>query len=164
MGLSAGFCGRHHDKPFRPCAKCAARTQRQTGHCRPLPGVGRGMRLAAAAGMFRLAFAACLSLASSAVLLQGCASGCDQATLDRAVAFLDTHQTCETDADCVVVSDQCGELPGGYCGQLAMNRTGSESAEWKALTKELSDCAADSCSACLAALVPSCTDNVCSKR
>lgn len=122
------------------------------------------MRLASIVGVFRPALAACLSVVTGGLLLQGCTSGCDQATLDRAVAFLDTHQACETDADCVVVKDQCGELPGGHCGQLSMNRTGSESTEWQALTKELEDCAPDSCELCLAQLIPSCTDSVCSKR
>jgi hypothetical protein len=101
---------------------------------------------------------------ASAALTQGCADGCDQETIDRAVAFIEANQSCETDADCVVVSDSCGELPGGYCGQLSINRAGSESAKWRSLSRELSDCAPDSCAVCAAALVPTCTDNLCSKR
>jgi len=95
------------------------------------------------------------------VCLQGCSSGCDEETIDRAVAFLDAHQSCATDNDCVVVSDQCRELPGGFCGQLAMNRQGAEAAEWKSLERELHDCAPESCSVCLAALIPTCADGSC---
>ena len=95
------------------------------------------------------------------IWLQGCSSGCDEETIDSAIAFLDAHQSCATDADCAVVSDHCGELPGGFCGQLAMNRQGAESAAWKAAERELQDCAPESCDVCVALLVPTCTDGSC---
>ncbi len=63
--------------------------------------------------------------------LYGC--GCDKETVDRAVRFIETHQSCQTDADCVVIRDFCEALPGGYCGQLTMSRAGAESAEWSSL-------------------------------
>jgi hypothetical protein len=91
----------------------------------------------------------------------GCQSGCEKETVDRAVRFLDAHQSCETNEDCVVVGDSCGELPGGFCGQLAMNRQGAESAEWRAIQAELEDCAPSECAQCLAALVPGCGDGSC---
>lgn len=115
-------------------------------------------------GMSRYAVALWVAIGTGAVFLQGCDSGCDPETIDAAGAFLDAHQSCETDADCVVVRDSCGEVPGGYCGQLTMNRLGAESAQWRAITEELSDCAPESCAECLALLIPRCTNNVCSKR
>jgi hypothetical protein len=94
--------------------------------------------------------------------LTSCKSGCDADTIERATAFLDSHQSCETDDDCVIVSDYCGELPRGFCGQLSMSRSGAASAEWKELDAELRDCAADDCAVCLAAAIPTCTAGSCS--
>lgn len=91
----------------------------------------------------------------------GCSTGCDDETVSRAVAFLEMNQACAVDADCVVVSDFCEELPSGYCGQLTMNRSGAESAEWKALSDELDECAPSKCTVCDAALVPSCRAGSC---
>lgn len=104
-------------------------------------------------------------VAGTAFAVVGCEShGCDQETVDRAVAFLDAHQSCETDDDCAVVSDFCGEVPGGFCGQLSMSREGAESAEWDALARAVSDCAPSSCEVCAAALVPTCTAGSCRGR
>ena len=87
---------------------------------------------------------------------------CAQETVDRAVAFLDAHQSCASDADCVVVSDYCEALPGGWCGQLVMSREGKESATWKELDAELRDCGPSECSVCGGALVPACNQGSCS--
>ena len=106
------------------------------------------------------------------VLALGCAvagpgaSGCSdnvraQETVDRAVAFMEAHQSCETDADCAVVSDFCETLPGGFCGQLTMSRAGEESAEWRSITAELEECSPEKCAQCLAALVPVCFEGSC---
>jgi hypothetical protein len=96
--------------------------------------------------------------------LCACKNGCDAETVQRAVAFLDSHQSCETDDDCVIVSDFCEELPGGFCGQLPMNREGALSKEWQALDAELRDCGPDSCSVCGAASIPTCTAGSCRGR
>jgi hypothetical protein len=98
---------------------------------------------------------------SAGIGLFGCDSGCDQKTIDRAVAFRNAHQSCATDDDCIVISDFCEELPGGYCGQLAINREGYESAEWKTLESRLEDCAPSSCSVCGAALLATCISGRC---
>jgi hypothetical protein len=103
-------------------------------------------------------------LATAALLNQACSTGCDSETVDAAVAFIDAHQACETDDDCVVISDYCAELPGGYCGTMLMNREGAESSEWRALTEDLRDCAPSTCQTCAVLLIPTCTDNLCSKR
>jgi hypothetical protein len=100
----------------------------------------------------------------TALGLYACNSGCDQEVIDRAVAFIDAHQTCSTDEDCVVIDDFCAEIPGGYCGQLPMSRAGAESAEWQALEGELGDCAPDECTQCLALLIPSCSNGFCNGR
>jgi hypothetical protein len=106
-----------------------------------------------------------VAVAGVAIVIAGCESdSCDDDIVDRAGAFVDGHQSCQTDEDCTVVSDSCGEVPGGYCGQLPMNREGAESAEWKNLERALRDCAPSSCVVCDAALVPTCKDGSCGGR
>jgi hypothetical protein len=96
--------------------------------------------------------------------VSGCGDeGCDPALVQRASAFIDAHQSCETDDDCVVIGDHCGVLPGGFCGQLSMSRDAEASAEWRSLDAELSDCSPSSCAVCAAALVPTCTSGSCSR-
>jgi hypothetical protein len=106
-----------------------------------------------------------IALAAIALVLvglQGCSDrGCDEGTINRAIAFLDAHQNCTTNDDCTVVADHCGELPGGFCGQLPMSREGAESAEWKSLEREVHECAPESCTVCGAALIPTCTNGSC---
>jgi hypothetical protein len=111
-----------------------------------------------------MAWTYAVSAVGMAIALLGCESGCDEKAIDRAVAFIDDHQACETDADCVAVGDFCAEIPGGFCGQIAMSKQGAESSAWKAIERELSDCAPSSCDVCLAALVPTCTAGACSRR
>jgi hypothetical protein len=96
-----------------------------------------------------------------ALAAQACKTACDPATIDRAVQFLRSQQSCEVDSDCVVVSDYCEELPGGFCGQLVMSREGAASAEWAALDKELRDCGPSECTVCDAAVVPACSSGSC---
>jgi hypothetical protein len=103
-------------------------------------------------------------LALVGACLSGCKTGCDGDTIQRATDYLDAHQSCETDDDCVIVSDYCGELPGGFCGQLPMSRAGAVSARWKQLDAELRDCAPDECAVCLAAAIPACTEGSCRPR
>jgi len=107
--------------------------------------------------------AALLLLTLPVAAVQACSTGCDDATVGRAVAFIDAHQTCETDDDCVVTHDACGKIPGGYCGQLAINRQGQASPEWASISSELDDCAPDTCSNCLALLTPLCTNGCCTE-
>jgi hypothetical protein len=99
-----------------------------------------------------------------AIALLGCESGCDEEAIDRAVTFIEDNQACETDDDCVTISDFCAELPGGFCGQIALSKQGAESTTWKSIESELSDCAPSSCDVCVAALAPTCTDGSCSGR
>jgi len=99
-----------------------------------------------------------VSLAATAI--HGCAASCEE-RIDRAVAFLESHQACEADEDCVVVRDFCETLPGGYCGQLTMNRAGVESAEWKSIAEELDECAPDQCVQCLGTVIPTCKAGLC---
>lgn len=106
----------------------------------------------------------CAALVIAALLSQACSTGCDGETVDRAVAFIDAHQACETDDDCVVIRDYCEEVPGGWCGQIAMNRVGAESEQWHALSEKLSACAPSSCMVCDGLLVAGCADGVCSER
>ena len=104
---------------------------------------------------------AVFSIGVSVLGLHACKSGCDQETIDRAVAFIESHQSCQTDDDCVVISDFCEEIPNGFCGQLTMNREGSESGEWRTITEDLRSCAPTECSVCGAALVPGCGNGSC---
>ncbi|HVR20464.1 MAG TPA: hypothetical protein VMS65_12225 [Polyangiaceae bacterium] len=111
----------------------------------------------------RLRLASLVAAGSSLVVLYGC-STCDAGSIDRAVAFIDAHQSCETTADCVIVGDMCREIPGGFCGQIPMNREGAESDAWRALKQDVDDCAEDSCDQCLAGLEPSCFNGSCGGR
>jgi len=106
---------------------------------------------------------ASLVVAGSSFVLYGC-STCDAESIDRAVAFIDAHQSCETDADCVVVSDMCEEIPGGWCGQIPMNRQGAESSEWRTLADDVQKCGPESCAQCVGALIPSCSNGSCGGR
>jgi len=93
--------------------------------------------------------------------LWGCKTECDEATVERAKRFLESHQSCEANSDCVTVSDFCGEIPGGSCGALIMNRKGEQTAEWQELEEELADCAPSECTVCGAAIVPGCGNGSC---
>jgi hypothetical protein len=96
--------------------------------------------------------------------VSGCKDGCDQETVHSASELLDAHQSCETNDDCVGVSDYCGQLSGGFCGQLSMNRTGATSAEWQELDAELRDCGPDSCAVCGALAVRGCNAGSCRQQ
>jgi hypothetical protein len=98
---------------------------------------------------------------SAALAVQACKTSCEPKTIERAVAFLKAHQSCEVDADCVAVSDSCEEIPGGFCGQLVMSRAGATSAEWASLDAQLEDCSPSECTVCDAAVVLTCTDGSC---
>lgn len=71
------------------------------------------------------------------------------------------HQSCTADADCVIVPDYCGTLPGGFCGQLVMNKAGRDAAEWGDIGKELDDCSPDECTQCLAVRGVGCNNGSC---
>jgi len=99
------------------------------------------------------------------VTMGGCSDEvCDEATVDRATAFIDTHQSCEVDADCIVMSDYCATIPGGWCGQITMSRAGKESAEWRSIAAELEGCSPEECSTCAGAMIPTCTAGSCGGR
>ena len=91
----------------------------------------------------------------------GCQGSCDDEIVDRAVAFMKAHQSCEVDADCTTVGDYCGALPDGMCGQLPMNREGKLSSEWEEISRELDKCAPLDCTKCGAALDTSCKEGSC---
>jgi hypothetical protein len=93
--------------------------------------------------------------------LSACYPECDSDTIDRALGVLKAQQSCEVDEDCIVVSDFCGEIPGGMCGQNTMNRQGERSPEWRGLEQELRDCAPSECTVCDAALEPRCLEGSC---
>jgi len=104
-----------------------------------------------------------VTLSAAGAMLAACKSDevCDPELVTHAQAFLEAHQACQTDADCVLVSDYCGTLPNGFCGQLVMNREGESSAEWRDLSAALKNCAATECTVCLAARGLGCKDGSC---
>jgi hypothetical protein len=113
-------------------------------------------------GSFRKRLFSVAYVALGMVTPLGCKSGpCDPDLADRAVGFMKAHQSCTVDADCVIVGDFCGTLPGGFCGQLTMNREGRDSTEWAGLSKELEDCAPEECTQCLAARGVGCSNGSC---
>ena len=71
----------------------------------------------------------------------------------------EANQVCVTDADCVAASSGCADFDLAFCGQVPMNRIAAESDIWKEIVDEAS--CEDSCSTCLAALVPTCTRGLC---
>ena len=102
------------------------------------------------------------ALGAAILLSQGCSSGCDAGIVDRAVAFIDAHRACETNADCIDIGTFCDELPGGAtCGQKAMNLSGAASLEWRTLSQELRACAPSSCPTCDELVEPACTNGAC---
>lgn len=106
-------------------------------------------------------FTAGALLGAAALLSQSCSSGCDGELIDDAVAFIDAHQSCETDEDCVDIGDFCEELPGGWCGQKFMNRAGAVSVEWRELSRQLRSCAPSPCTVCGGLFLPQCSGGVC---
>jgi hypothetical protein len=93
------------------------------------------------------------------LLLPGC-SDCEneQAT---AREFIETHQSCEVDADCVVVSTGCFTIPSGVCGQAIMSREASRSVEWIEMQGDLLDCE-EECVMCNGGLSAGpCVENSC---
>lgn len=99
------------------------------------------------------------------VTLDACVSdgpdSCDPETIGRAVEFVESHQSCAADDDCVIISDYCEQLPSGYCGKLLVNRVGAESAEWNSITDKLDHCAPDDCVVCLGPIDPICKNGTC---
>lgn len=103
-----------------------------------------------------------LTLGAACGLVASCKSDvCDAELVTRAQSFLEAHQACETDADCAVVSDYCGTLPNGYCGQLIMNKAGESSAEWRDISTALEDCSPADCAVCLAVRAVGCSNGSC---
>jgi hypothetical protein len=68
--------------------------------------------------------------------------GCGDCENEQATAreFIETHQSCEVDADCVVVSTGCFTIPSGLCAQAIMSREASRSVEWSEIQGDLFDC------------------------
>lgn len=97
-----------------------------------------------------------------ALATAGCQGGsCDQALVDRAESFIKAHQGCETDADCVIISDYCETLPHGFCGQLVMSKAAKTSPDWVEINQELLDCSPSKCTVCAGAREPRCTNGSC---
>ncbi len=89
--------------------------------------------------------------------------GCGDCENEQATAreFIETHQSCEVDADCVVVSTGCFTIPSGLCAQAIMSREASRSVEWSEIQGDLFHCE-NECATCNAALSPGpCVENSC---
>ena len=96
------------------------------------------------------------------VSLTGCGD-CEGASEDADAFVKDpANQQCETNSDCVVESSHCSEMKTAYCGQIAMSSEAAASEEWAGIKDGLDACD-DSCSVCLALLLPVCDDGVCAK-
>jgi hypothetical protein len=74
---------------------------------------------------------------------------------------VEAHRSCVTNDDCVIVSDHCRKIPGGFCGQLSINREGAKSEDWKRLEGLLDECGPNSCTMCAVALGPTCAEGSC---
>ncbi len=72
-----------------------------------------------------------------------------------------THRTCQSDADCSVVSTGCNDVSRGLCGQAPLSSVAAASEEWLALSQDLNDCDDGSCEKCAALLLPRCLEGFC---
>jgi len=93
-------------------------------------------------------------------LLAACGDCSDE--IDAARSFLDTpaNLSCQTDADCVVVSTGCETFARGICAQSQLNRGAAVSAKWQRLSQGLKDCT-NECAQCAAALIVKCNGGFC---
>jgi hypothetical protein len=104
-------------------------------------------------------FALMLAIASGALVSCGDCSD-ETATADQFIGN-PVNLACQSDDDCVVVTTGCADVSRGLCGQAQLSGAAAASQAWKGLSQELEDCAPDSCSICLAALLPSCRSGFC---
>ena len=86
---------------------------------------------------------------------------CDDETA-AAEQFLSTpsNLTCQSDADCEVVSTGCTHPARSLCGQALLNHTAAASDHWKALQPDLVDCD-NKCEQCAAGLLVKCSSGFC---
>ncbi|HET7539195.1 MAG TPA: hypothetical protein VFK05_04965 [Polyangiaceae bacterium] len=100
----------------------------------------------------------------AAVLLSAWLSGCGDCEDETAAAahFLaaPANISCQSDADCEVVSTGCGHPARSLCSQAQLNHVAAASDGWKALQDALRDCD-DSCSRCFALVTAKCTSGFC---
>jgi hypothetical protein len=90
--------------------------------------------------------------------------GCGDCENEQAAArqFIETHQSCEVDEDCVVVGTGCFTIPSGLCSQAIMSREASRSVEWSEIHGDLLDCENECVAVCGAALnAGPCVENSC---
>ena len=82
---------------------------------------------------------------------------------DAMEAFLaePSHLTCESDADCTVVSVGCTQVRGAFCAQMPLNKSAAASSGWKNVRSAAGDCDGESCVICDAALIPECKQGFC---
>lgn len=101
-----------------------------------------------------------LSALVFSVWLAGC-HDCEEETA-AAEQFLTTpaNLSCQTDADCTVVSTGCGRPPSSSSGQAVLNRTAAASDRWKLLQSNLSNCE-DTCLQSAILVNSSCSSGVC---
>ena len=97
-----------------------------------------------------------------ALLVGGCTNDCSD-EIAEGQKFLDdpANLTCQSNADCEVVSTGCHTYAHGICGQAQVNRTAAATAKWKAIQAGLDDCGMTSCGQCAAALVAQCANLQC---
>ena len=106
-------------------------------------------------GPIPMGVAFALAMMTASMAIGGC-SDCEPAVAElRAFVLDETHQTCATDDDCVVVQAGCSDLDIAFCGQVSVNRTAASSRElWNLIDEATCE---EPCSTCAAALVPGCT-------
>ena len=103
-----------------------------------------------------------MTLASMCSLYFLTACGNCDAAAEEADAFVRQakNQECATDDDCVVVGSNCSPMETTDCGQVAMSASAATSDEWKSIEEGLDACD-QSCTVCLAQLIPSCDNGYC---
>lgn len=101
-----------------------------------------------------------LGMSFGAASLSGCGDCSDEAK--AASAFLEdrANLTCQTDADCVVVSTGCARPARSLCGQAALSKAAANSEKWQHLQSDLTNCESN-CDVCAAALLPKCSEGFC---
>jgi len=94
------------------------------------------------------------------VWLPACGDCEDETAVAEKFLETPTNLSCQSNADCEVVSTGCGHPARSSCGQAQLNHPAAASSQWKRLQADLVNCD-NKCEQCGAALLPTCSNGLC---